>query len=308
MNNQVKGTIFVTISAFMWGIMGIFVRGLYAVGYSSIDISFMRCLLAGVILLISISIKNKNDLNINARGLIICTMYGIMGYCLTFICYSISVERLPIAVAIVLMYLSPIWIALISKFIFLEKIGMKKFLIIITCIIGAVLVSNLAGAEDIKLDALGIIAGLTNSIGVALQIMIPKYFEKEYSYQTMLTYGLLSSAIILFLFADKGLIVNTVILHPTLNTIAMLIGIGVLCTLVANGLYLYAAKLLPATTVSIMTSLEVIVAMTFGYFVYNEVLAPLQLFGAFLVISAAILTSVTDKKSKNKEQLSLQNQ
>lgn len=298
MNNQAKGTIFVMISAFMWGIMGIFVRGLYNIGYTSLNISFVRCLLAGSIILIFKLIKNKSSLKINLKGLIVCGLYGLSAYCLTFICYSIAVNRLPIAVAIVLMYISPIWIALINKVVFKEKVGIKKVFVIIACIIGAGLVANIAGTGSIKLDIIGLLAGTANSIGVSLQIMIPKYYKDEYNSQTMLTYGLLTSAIVLFFASDKFVIYDTLILNPSVNAFMLVLGIGVLCTLVANGLYLQASRLLPTTTVSIMASLEVIVAMVFGYILYNEILSPLQLVGAGIVLFAAFSSARIDKNAR----------
>lgn len=47
-HNSMKGMMLVILGASLWGVMGIFVRGLSASGYSSYDIAFLRCLLAGI--------------------------------------------------------------------------------------------------------------------------------------------------------------------------------------------------------------------------------------------------------------------
>ena len=44
--------------------------------------------------------------------------------------------------------------------------------------VGAVFVANLIGGGDIKLDGIGILAGVINGVGVALQILLPKYLQK----------------------------------------------------------------------------------------------------------------------------------
>ena len=51
---------------------------------------------------------------------------------------------------------------------------------IFICLIGAVLVSNLIGGGNVKLDGIGILQVIVNGIGVALQILLPKYFAKDY--------------------------------------------------------------------------------------------------------------------------------
>ena len=59
-----------------------------------------------------------------------------------------------------------------------EKLEKSKIITIFVCLIGAILVANLIGGGNIKLDAIGILAGVVNGIGVALQILLPKFSRK----------------------------------------------------------------------------------------------------------------------------------
>ena len=56
--DKIKGVSLALTGAVMWGIMGIFVRNLNALGYSSTDTSFIRCFLAGIVFFIIIAITN----------------------------------------------------------------------------------------------------------------------------------------------------------------------------------------------------------------------------------------------------------
>ena len=47
MNNRTKGISLAIITAVMWGIMGMFVRGLTGYAFTTFEISFFRCALAG---------------------------------------------------------------------------------------------------------------------------------------------------------------------------------------------------------------------------------------------------------------------
>ena len=73
---------------------------------------------------------------------------------------------------------------------------------ILICLIGAVFVANLIGGGDIKLDGIGILAGVINGVGVALQILLPKYFAKDYERDTLLVYGFLGAAVVLMFGMD----------------------------------------------------------------------------------------------------------
>lgn len=47
MNNRTKGISLAIITAVMWGIMGMFVRGLTGYAFTTFEISFFCCALAG---------------------------------------------------------------------------------------------------------------------------------------------------------------------------------------------------------------------------------------------------------------------
>ena len=67
-----------------------------------------------------------------------------------------AVSRIPVGVATVLMFMSPIWVAILGRFMFGEKLPKSKMVTILICLIGAVFVANLIGGGDIKLDGIGI--------------------------------------------------------------------------------------------------------------------------------------------------------
>ena len=195
MNKRSKGIALAVITAVMWGIMGIFVRDLSKYQFSNIEISFFRCALAGAAYFVFLLITKPATLKINLKGIIICIVYGAVAYSISFVSYSVAVSRIPVGVATVLMFMSPIWVAILGRFMFGEKLEKSKIITIFVCLIGAILVANLIGGGNIKLDAIGILAGVVNGIGVALQILLPKFFAKDYDRDTLLVYGFLGAAV-----------------------------------------------------------------------------------------------------------------
>lgn len=299
MNTKRTGVFLAITGAFMWGIMGIFVRGLSEVGFSSYEVSFVRCLLAGVVFLGIKAIKQPSILKINFKGLIICFIYGIVAYAASFTFYGIAVERIPVAVATVLMFMSPIWVAILGVIIFKEKLSFQTITTIAICIFGAILVSNMIGSKDSKMDIIGILAGLANGFGVALQIMIPRYFAQKHGYDrdTMLVYGFLGAALSLSIVVDFPFIIRQVA-QADVKVIVDLFGVGILCTMVANVCFVKATLYIETTTCSILSALEVVIGAIVGILIFNESMTILQIIGAIIVVVASLgstaLSSIKD--------------
>ena len=302
MNQRSKGIILAVITAVMWGIMGIFVRDLSHYQFSNIEISFFRCALAGAAYFLFLLVKNPSALKINLKGLIICVLYGAIAYSISFVSYSVSVSRIPVGVATVLMFMSPIWVAILSTVMFREKLEKSKIVTIFICFTGAVLVANIIGAGNIKLDAIGILAGIVNGIGVALQILLPKFFAKEYDRDTLLVYGFLGAAFVLLFGMDVGAVIEHISKAPMTNLLWDLFGIGILCTMVANVACVKSTQYVEATTTSILSALEVVVGTLAGFFVFHEHLTGLQIAGAVIIVVGAIGSEIYQPKQKGKSQ------
>lgn len=294
-DRQFKGVMLAIIGAFMWGIMGVFVRGLSSAGYTSYDIAFVRCALAGVAFLIFKAITNKEILKINFKGLLICLFYGVSAYSIGFVAYGVAVDRIPVAVATVLMFMSPIWVALLGVVVFKEKLSGRTVATILICIIGAAMVANVFSATG-NMDLIGVLAGLINGFGVALQIMIPRYFEKEYSRDTMLVYGFLGSAFALGFLTNFNTIATTLIINSSPSIWINVLGVGILCTMVANVSFVKATLYINTTTCSILSALEVVVGALVGFMMFNENMTGLQIIGAIVVVFASLQSSIFKSK------------
>lgn len=295
-HNSMKGMMLVILGASLWGVMGIFVRGLSASGYSSYDIAFLRCLLAGIGFFLFKAITQPRVLKINFKGLCICFLYGILAYAMGFVCYGIAVERIPVAVATVLMFMSPIWVAVLGVLVFKEKLGKQTVLVILICILGAAMVADVFGSAGGSMDIIGILAGIINGFGVALQIMIPRYFVKKYERDTMLVYGFLGAAVGLAFLTDFKTIGASLQGAGAASVIVNVLCLGLLCTMVANVSVVKATAYINTTTCSILSSLEVVVGAVVGILIFHESMSVLQVIGAVVVVCASLGPALFQKK------------
>lgn len=300
MNHRKKGYFLVILAATLWGIMGVFTRGLVNIGYSSYDTAFIRCISAGVIYFVIQAVKKPSVLKIDFKGFVICFLYGLISYGFSFICYSVSVERIPIAVATVLMFMSPIWVALLSVFLLKEQIKKDKIITIIICLLGACMVSNIFSVKSTALDLIGVFAGVCNGFGVALQILVPKYFASRYERDTMLVYGFLGAALGLVFLTDFSTVYDSFFGATALSNLVHIFGLGVLCTMVANVSMVKSTLYIDATTASILSALEVVVGAVVGIFIFSEFMSPIQILGSVVVILGALGPGLLERHRWNK--------
>lgn len=289
MSNKKIGISLVVMATFFWAIMGVSSRYLTNSGVTPTDISFFRCLIAATGFSIFLAIFNKSAFNMDLKGIIISSLYGIVTFALSFTTFNIAVERVPIAVATVLMFTNPIWVTIFNAIFFKEKISLKKGFIIALAIFGSVLIANLLGADIADLDIIGILIGLSTGVLFALQIVIPRFFEGVYSKDSMLIYGFIAGTIVLAFFADFGGLVHTFEIAESKSMIIInMLAIGVLSTFIANIAYVKATDFIDGGTASVLVALEPVLGSLFGFIFYGETLNGLQIIGGVMIIFAAI--------------------
>ena len=148
------------------------------------------------------------------------------------------------------------------------------------------------------MDLIGILAGILNGFGVALQIMIPRYFSKRLNKDTMLVYGFLGAAAILLFttdFKSSSFAVNTG------NVIFNIFMTCVICTMVANVSFVKSTQYIGTTTSSILSALEVVVGAVAGFLILNESLSFLQIIGAVIVVCCALGPNIIQQKTKTEQ-------
>lgn len=212
------------------------------------------------------------------------------------ICYGIAVERIPVAVATVLMFMSPVWVAVLGVLVFKEKLEKQTVLVILICILGAAMVADVFGSAGGSMDIIGILAGIVNGFGVALQIMIPRYFVKKYERDTMLVYGFLGAAVGLAFLTDFKTIGTSLQGAEAVSVSVSVLCLGLLCTMVANVSVVKATAYINTTTCSILSSLEVVVGAVVGILIFHESMSVFQVIGAVIVVCASLGPALFQKK------------
>ncbi len=296
--NTMKGLSLVLIATFFWATMGITSQNLNSAHLSSIQVAFTRCLQAAIFTTIALGIKNRKAFKVDWKGFLFCSLYGIIGFGFAFALFSLTVERLPIAVATVLMFSNPIWVTLFGKIFFNDAVGLKKIITISTCVFGCMLIINIFAPGNSNLNLLGVVLGLLSGITFASQLVIPRFVDGKYPNDTLLLYGFWAATIFLGFFSDIPTLTSSIV-HATNPTyvILNLLAIGFLSTYIANSYYIKSTEFIGSTLPSILVAFEPIFAAVLAFFVLGETITSVQILGAVLVVVSVVVMQVDEVPS-----------
>ena len=212
--------------------------------------------------------------------------YGIFGVALFFICYVTAINLTGVAVAAVLMYTSPAWVALISWRWMGERLGRRGIAALLLAVAGAALAARAYNPALLRLQWLGVAAGLAAGLTYGLYSVFNKLLVRRNRPWVVQVYGLLIGAAILVAIVPQGELARGFV-SPA--SIAVLIGMAIIPTLVASMAFAFGVQWVPVSVAAIVATLEPAVATLFGYAFFAEKLEPLQLVGAACIVSAVVL-------------------
>lgn len=292
-----EGYLFVAISAACWGMMAVLTKKLSEVGFDSMAISALRPTVAVLFYVLYNLLTDRKAFKTDLKGLIFFAIYGIVALDGMFLSFTYAVKYTSIATASVLLFTNPIFVMIMSYFLFKEKFTYKKVISLILAIIGCVLISKAYDTSELKMDNLfGIGMGVLSGFTVALQNVLGKVGSKKYSPKTHLIYSFIFAAIFLWFFRSPVELVSNI---TSSKALFYVLAIGFVATVIPNGLFLKALQYVESSKASIICSVEPIVAAILGYFIYNEALELPQLIGMLAVLVSVGIIQIKDKKDKN---------
>ncbi len=257
-------------------------RALFAAGLTPLQGAVWRAAGAFAILLVYCVATNREALRVARRDLPLFAAYGAVSVAGFMTIYLTAIERTTIATAAMLLYTAPAWVVVLARALFGESLTPMKILAVVLTFAGSVLVAGAIGTNALRLDAIGVLAGLGAGVTYGLYSIFGKIALKRYSPLTTVVYSLGFGALFLLL-ASRGL-------HPVDPpggpALAYII---VIPTVIAYLLYAAGLRRVEAGRASIVATLEPVVAAFAGTVILREPFAPVQWAGAALVLGGVLL-------------------
>ena len=286
---------FPTLAGIMWGATGVFARVLKGYGMSNSTILETRMLLGVIILFIGCMIVDRSMLKINMKDAGIFAAGGLLGNFGLSYFYTEATNQLSLSFAAVLLCTFPVFVMLMSAFLFKEKITIRKIGCMVLAFAGCVLVSGLFESGQADWTAFGVGIGILAAFCYALYSIFSKMArERGYSPITITLYFMLLVSIVLAPFTDWQQIGQFVGEAPGANAL-FLLGHCLCAAVVPYVIYTYSMSFMDAGKASILASSEPMAAMVLGALIFEEMPTLLMVAGMFITVAAIVILSLPEK-------------
>ncbi len=284
---RIKSPVYILAAGCMWGLMGLLVRSLDAVGIASMEVCFIRSAVTLISLFAWALLFDRRAFRIRLKD--IWCFIGTGACSVTFFnfCYFKTMTLTSLSVAAVLLYTAPAFVMLMSAVLFKEEMSVQKLSALLLAFLGCAFVSGIVGGAG-ALSASGILYGLGAGFGYALYSIFGRYaLEKGYGSLTISFYTFLCSAICTSFLADKGSVAAA--LSGNGGLIVKTVVLVLVVTLFPYLSYTKGLSGVENGTASVLASVEPVVATLVGVVIYKETLNVWNVAGICLVLGSIIL-------------------
>ena len=281
-----KASWYILTAAALWGCIGVFLKLLTAAGLSSMEGVAVRSLVSAVLYGLFLALTDRSALRIRPRHWYYFFGTGVCSLVFFNWCYFSAISRSSMSVAAVLLYTSPVFVALMSALFFRERITVWKLAALVLTFAGCVLVTGLFPLGQQRVSPSTILLGLGAGFGYALYSIFSKLALKRYSPSTITFYTFLFSALgslpLSRLWEDASLLLDP-------RAILGGLGIGVLCCILPYLLYTEGLRWAEPGKAAILATVEPFVAALIGIFAFHEAVTPYKLLGMAAIFGAILI-------------------
>ncbi|AKP42356.1 TPA: EamA family transporter [Clostridioides difficile] len=287
MGEKSKGYVFIAIAGLLWATLGLFGKFLMGNGLTSEQVAFTRLFFGFIVLGVYSSIRTPQILKISKKGIIYSVIIGIICQAMFNLCYFKAIDIAGVSIAAVLLYTSPLFLAIFSKICYKENITRSKLFSLILCFIGAIMAVTGGRLDFQGLNAFGLLLGVLSAIAYALMPTISKNALKEFSSSTILVYSFLFGAIFMIPSSRPWEILNYA---KDLDVLSCMLMLGIVPAALAYIFYAAGiSKGVELSVAGVVASVELVGSVIIGCTILGESFSLGKLFGVMLMLISAVV-------------------
>ncbi len=282
-----SGYLFILIAVVFWGGSASVAKFLFNTRFDTLIITQTRSSISFLLIALYFMFKDRVVFRIRQRDVVKFALTGVIGIAVTNFTYYYTVQEATVAAAILLQYTAPVIVMLYAVMIAREEsINGAKVLALVLSLAGCWLAVSGGELSGIQLRGWPLVTGILSAICYSFMLLMSKHLLRTYSMWTTLTYAFGFSAVFwLFVntpwdIAEKGY---------TVSDWGIFLLFAVVSILIPHSAFAAGLRLLEASTVGIVTTLEPVVAIIVAYFALGESLNTVQVAGGMSVVTAVVL-------------------
>lgn len=283
--SRLTGYMMVIVAATLFGFNGSLSRLLFNDGISPTTLVEFRMLIGGLCLLLVLSVGARKELRVRLRQWGWLVAFGITLALVTFT-YFVAISRLPIAVALVIQFTAPAWIAIGEAMIRRRAPSRYVLTALVLTFAGVALLTGIWHLSLNGLDPIGLLYAVFGLITYAAYLLLGRRLGRDIPPLTTTTYGALVATIFWLCIQPLWTVpANTWTPHH----LFLIVLVGILGMAIPFSLVVAALRIVDATRAGIVSTFELVAGGVIAYFWLGQRLDFLQIVGGILVLVGIVI-------------------
>jgi drug/metabolite transporter (DMT)-like permease len=288
-----RGTAFVLLAALFFSTSGTLGKSAMSAGISPEQVAAARISLAGLVLFAGVALVAPRKLRVRRTQLPVLAGYGLLGVAGVQLLYFVAAGRIPVGIAILLEFVSPVLIALWVRFVRRHRLPRSVWGGIGLAMVGLALVAQVW--QGVTLDGLGLLAGFGAALCSAAYFLLGERAVADIDPLGLVTWGMVIGAVAIGFVAPPwtrpaGLLGTRVAFGAGHPPVWLLLTLLVLvATVLAYACGISALRHLPASVASVLGLVEPVIVTVTAWVLLGEELTWLQLLGSAILLAGAYI-------------------
>lgn len=289
--NKFRGIFYAIVSAIAFGVSPILISKTYELGNNFMMMAFIRNILVLPFIFLYIKVR-RIPMTVSKDQLFKLSVLNILGTSLSLLVLYLSYTFIPVSLATSLHFIYPSIVAILSVIVFKEYMSNLRKLAVLSSLIGVLLFIDLrSGSSNLFIGiGLALLSGAAYSFYI---VYMAKSGVLVMENILIVYYGSLISAVFLgVLTIITGKLVITSI---NLEGWALILLISIMLTFLGTMFTQMAIKSIGTTITSILATLEPIITIVLGVFLFDEKVGTVKLIASGLILLAVLLLALDQK-------------
>ena len=295
MDDNRKGARLIILAGTCWGVISIFINYLSAAGLGEMQISFLRQFFAVLVFALIILIRDRSKFRIPVKDLGLLMIVGFINGVLFNFLYFYTIINSRASIAVVLLYTSPVFVIILARIFFKEKITGLKFIALVLTVIGCVFVTGVLG-EGYMPPPAAILTGVLTGLAYALNNILTSAAVKRNDPITVTFYTLFFSFMFLIPFSGWNSLTSLCRSNPMILVVAFVMCL--VTAVFAQYFFSLGLGLIESGKAAIYGATEPIVGSLVGILIFHEESNLMKIAGIIMVIAAILLIGKSDAEQE----------
>jgi drug/metabolite transporter, DME family len=300
--HPIRGYFYIAAATFCWGISAVLGKAVFtgrlmpganASGIDPLILSQTRTTIAFLVLLpMLVLLRGTRALKMRRGDFVRCLLIGTAGISASNFFYYVAIEKTTVATGITLQYFSPILVLLYMVARGLQRATVPRMSAVVLAVFGSALAIGLWSGAQLKLNVVGVAAGLAAAVGFSFYNVVGHSLLERYDRWVVFTYSMLGASLLWAVVNPPWKIVAA---HYSAQQWEFMLLFATISMLIAYSFYYAGLQHLDATRAIVTSCLEPVFAIVIAAVYLGEALTWTQAVGVVVVLLATIIVQLREK-------------